>query len=317
VIHFRDRFARRVTNVVFMGMGEPLLNLPEVSRALRFMNEQLGIGRHHITISTVGIYNGLPKLADQNLGCGLAVSLHAPNQALREQIIPSARTLPLETLMEDCMIFRRLTNCKVTFEYTLLAGVNDRKEHAEELAHLLGKYGLKHHVNLIPWNKVEGLDYKRPSRNAVFVFQKILTDHDVPCTIRETRGLEASAACGQLRNDFVKAPLKTGRGGRRGREEEERGSKKEGWELKNEGRGDWKEEEKEIKEEAFEDKAIREYAKNGNGEMTKEKEKEREKNVELKREERNKVKRGKKVNSEEIKDIAELLAFSSLSKKMP
>eukprot|EP00793_Prasinoderma_coloniale_P000579 PRCOL_00003727-RA len=206
-----EQFGRRVSNVVFMGMGEPLLNLRNVLPAVRALNEDVGIGARHITISTVGVPNTLRMLAEANLQCTLAVSLHAPNQALRERIVPSARAYPIEALLQDCAQYFAVTRRRVSFEYALLGGVNDQVEHAEELVQILRKTGHGgSHVNLIPWNAVEGAEFERPAPGAVKAFQRRLERAGLGCTIRASRGLDAAAACGQLRNAHQKEPLAAG-----------------------------------------------------------------------------------------------------------
>lgn len=139
--------------------------------------------------------------------CFLGQSLHAPNQKLRETIVPSAKAYPLDAIMEDCKDYFLETGRRVSFEYTLLAGVNDGKEHAAELAELLHECGRGYHVNLIPYNPVEGSEYRRPYKRAVLAFMEALESRKITVTVRQTRGLDASAACGQLRNDFQKTPL--------------------------------------------------------------------------------------------------------------
>ncbi|MEW5302748.1 MAG: hypothetical protein WDW38_004141 [Sanguina aurantia] len=207
VLTVQEQFGRRVSNIVFMGMGEPLLNLPVVVKACKLINQQLGIGARYLTVSTVGVPNAITRLANEDLKATLAVSLHAPSQALRETLVPSAKAYPLEALMAECVTFGKVTGRRVTFEYTLLAGVNDSNDHAAELAALLRRHGLMSHVNIIPWNKVDDADFVTPSRNRLFAFLQVLLDAGVPSSIRMTRGTDASAACGQLRNQFQKQPL--------------------------------------------------------------------------------------------------------------
>ncbi|KNA09053.1 hypothetical protein SOVF_157140 [Spinacia oleracea] len=207
VLAIEDVFKHRVTNVVFMGMGEPMMNLKSVVGAHRCLNKDIQIGQRMITISTVGVPNTIKKLASYKLQSTLAVSLHAPNQKLREQIVPSAKAYPLEALMKDCRDYLLETNRRVSFEYTLLAGVNDSVEHAKELAELLQQWGRGHHVNLIPFNPIEGSEYRRPYRKAVIAFASVLESRKITTSVRQTRGLDASAACGQLRNEFQKTPL--------------------------------------------------------------------------------------------------------------
>lgn len=207
VLAIEDLFKHRVTNVVFMGMGEPMLNMKSVLEAHRCLNKDIQIGQRMITISTVGVPNTIRKLATYKLQSTLAVSLHAPSQKLRENIVPSAKAYPLEALMKDCRDYFLETNRRVSFEYTLLAGVNDSVEHAIELAELLHRWGRGHHVNLIPFNPIEGSEYRRPYRKAMRAFAATLESRKITTSIRQTRGLDASAACGQLRNEFQKMPL--------------------------------------------------------------------------------------------------------------
>ena len=204
VLALEAHFGQRVSNVVFMGMGEPLLNVPNVLKAHEAMNREIGIGARHITISTVGVRGAIEKLARAQLQSVLAVSLHAPNQALRETIIPSAKVYPMEDLLQDCEQYFVATGRRVTFEYTLLGGVNDSVEDAKELGRLLYARNLASHVNLIPYNPVDDADFKRPSRATVYAFRDALESCKVPASIRQTRGLEAAAACGMLRNQFQK-----------------------------------------------------------------------------------------------------------------
>lgn len=210
VLAVEDLFKHRVTNVVFMGMGEPMLNMKSVVEAHRCLNKDIQIGQRMITISTVGVPNTIRKLASYKLQSTLAVSLHAPNQKLREKIVPSAKAYPLEALLKDCRDYFLETNRRVSFEYTLLAGVNDSVEHAIELAELLHRWGRGHHVNLIPFNPIEGSEYRRPYRKAMLAFSGALESRKITTSIRQTRGLDASAACGQLRNEFQKTPLLAG-----------------------------------------------------------------------------------------------------------
>ena len=188
-------------------MGEPLLNLRGVLAAHRALNEDVGISGRGITISTVGVPNAIRKLAEHGLASTLAVSLHAPSQEIRERIIPSAKAYPFEALLADCRAYFQMTGRRVTFEYTLLAGVNDSVECARQLATVLSRNKLNSHVNLIPYNPVDDSDYVRPSNNTVFNFARAVREGGCGASIRVTRGLEAAAACGQLRNAFVKNPL--------------------------------------------------------------------------------------------------------------
>lgn len=210
VLAIEEIFKRRVTNVVFMGMGEPMLNLKEVLEAHRCLNKDIQIGQRMITISTVGVPNTIRKLATHKLQSTLALSLHAPNQKLREKIVPSAKSYPLDAIMKDCKHYFLETSRRVSFEYTLLAGVNDTVDNAIELAELLHKWGPGYHVNLIPFNPIEGSEYQRPYKKSIVAFSAALESHKITVSVRQTRGLDASAACGQLRNEFQKKPLLAG-----------------------------------------------------------------------------------------------------------
>ncbi|MEH1838961.1 MAG: 23S rRNA (adenine(2503)-C(2))-methyltransferase RlmN [Nostoc sp.] len=187
----------RVSNVVFMGLGEPLLNTENVLAALKCLNQDVGIGQRSLTVSTVGIRDRIRQFAQNNLQITLAVSLHAPNQALREKLIPSARAYPLEDLLAECREYVEITGRRVTFEYILLAGVNDLPEHALELSKRLR--GFQSHVNLIPYNPIQEADYKRPNRDRIQAFVNVLKQQNTAVSVRYSRGLEADAACGQLR----------------------------------------------------------------------------------------------------------------------
>jgi 23S rRNA (adenine2503-C2)-methyltransferase len=197
VLAVQEDFQRRVSHVVFMGMGEPLLNLEAVIAAIGSLNRDVGIGQRSLTVSTVGIPGKIRQFAQYQLQVTLAVSLHAANQELRERLIPSAKHYPLPALLADCREYFRLTGRRVTFEYILLAGVNDSPEQARELASQLR--GFPNHVNLIPYNPIREADYQRPSRQRIQAFAAALQQHQIAVSIRYSRGLEAEAACGQLR----------------------------------------------------------------------------------------------------------------------
>jgi 23S rRNA (adenine2503-C2)-methyltransferase len=197
VLTVQEDFGQRVSNIVFMGMGEPLLNTDNVLAAVRSLNTDVGISQRTMTISTVGIPGHIRRLAQHKLQVTLAVSLHASNQATREALIPSARHYPLEALLDECRDYVQQTGRRVTFEYILLAGLNDEPEHAEELAHHLR--GFQSHVNLIPYNPISEVDYQRPDERRIKAFVRSLRDHHIAVSVRYSRGLEADAACGQLR----------------------------------------------------------------------------------------------------------------------
>ena len=205
VIHFADILQQRgehVTNLVFMGMGEPMANYDEMIRAVRILTHDrgFGLGQRHITISTIGIVSGIDKLAEENLQIGLAISLHAPNNQLRKQLVPTATPNSVEEIIEAGRRYYKKTGRRVTFEYALMAGINDSSEIATELAILLKGNGS--HVNLIPINPTAG-DFKRPTQDTVNEFERILSNAGVNCTVRVEKGTEISAACGQLRTDII------------------------------------------------------------------------------------------------------------------
>ena len=203
VLSVREAMDRRPSHVVFMGMGEPLLNSEAVLEAIRCFNTDLGIGQRRITVSTVGVPHTLPQLAElamQRLGRAqftLAVSLHAPNQALREELIPTARVYPFDALLDDCRHYLNLTGRRVSFEYILLGGLNDAPENAAELADRVG--GFQSHVNLIAYNPIDEEDFKRPEPRRIEAFQRALERRGVAVSLRASRGLDQNAACGQLR----------------------------------------------------------------------------------------------------------------------
>ena len=197
VLTVQSDFQRRVSHIVFMGMGEPLLNAENVVGAIASLNKDVGIGQRAMTLSTVGIPGRILKLAQDRLQVTLAVSLHASNQAQREQLIPSAGGYPLDALLAECREYVQLTGRRLTFEYVLLAEVNDRPEHATQLAQHLR--GFQSHVNLIPYNPIREADYNRPSHQRVQAFADALKKQHVAVSVRYSRGLAADAACGQLR----------------------------------------------------------------------------------------------------------------------
>ena len=198
VLTVQEDFQQRVSNVVFMGMGEPLLNINEVLGAVKSINEDGGIGQRSLTISTVGLPGKIRKLAQYKLQATLAVSLHASNKKLRQQLIPSAKHYHLNALFDECREYVNSTKRRISFEYVLLAGVNDLPQHAIELAKHLR--GFQSHVNLIPYNPISEADYQRPDDTRIKTFSDILEDKHIAVSVRYSRGLGADAACGQLRS---------------------------------------------------------------------------------------------------------------------
>jgi 23S rRNA (adenine2503-C2)-methyltransferase len=203
VLSVREAMGRRPSHVVFMGMGEPLLNSEVVLAAIDCLCRDLGMAQRQITVSTVGVPRTLPTLAERALDrlgraqFTLAVSLHAPDQRLREELIPTAHTYPIEDLLEDCRRYVTLTGRRVSFEYILLGGLNDQPRHAAALAALLR--GFQSHVNLIPYNPIEEEEFQRPSPAAVEAFRTALARRHTAVSVRASRGLDQDAACGQLR----------------------------------------------------------------------------------------------------------------------
>lgn len=191
---------RRVTNVVMMGMGEPLLNFDNVVTAMNLMMHDLGYGisKRRVTLSTSGVVPALRKLAEVT-DVSLAVSLHAPNDELRNELVPINRKYPIAMLLDACRDYMNAqtdTHRVTTIEYTLIADVNDQVEHAQQLAALLKDFPCK--INLIPFNPFSLSDYRRPSQNAIRRFQNVLVDAGFVTVVRTTRGDDIDAACGQL-----------------------------------------------------------------------------------------------------------------------
>jgi len=190
---------RGVTNVVFMGMGEPLLNLEPVLGAARVLAdpEGLGLSGRHITISTVGVVEGIRQLTDARTNFRLAVSLHAPDQALRERLIPAARRWPLADLLDALHEHAQTASRDITIEYCLIDGVNASVAQAQTLADLLADLPCK--VNLIPLNPVDGVADRPPPAGAIRAFQETLEQRGLTATLRTEKGQDIDAACGQLR----------------------------------------------------------------------------------------------------------------------
>ena len=189
-----------ITNIVFMGMGEPLANYDETLRAIRILTHPrgFGIGQRRITVSTIGVIPAIDRLAEEQLQIGLAISLHAPNDSLRQKLVPTAGPHSVKDIIAAGKRYFVKTGRRVTFEYALIKGVNDTVEIGEQLAELLKGNGS--HVNLIPVNPTAG-NFDRPSRKQVIRFEQILRKVGINCTVRVEKGIEIAAACGQLRTD--------------------------------------------------------------------------------------------------------------------
>jgi 23S rRNA (adenine2503-C2)-methyltransferase len=189
-----------LTNLVFMGMGEPLANYEATWQAIETLTHDQGfnLGARRITISTVGLVPGIQRLAEEGLQIGLAISLHAPTDELRDRLIPINHRYPLAQLMAACRHYLERTERRISFEYALIHGINDSVERARQLAQLLD--GLRCHVNLIPLNPVPESPYQPSPRDRILAFQTELNRLKVPNTLRVERGTDIQAGCGQLRS---------------------------------------------------------------------------------------------------------------------
>jgi 23S rRNA (adenine2503-C2)-methyltransferase len=194
-LHFKGE---KVSHVVFMGMGEPFENYDNVLKAIHLLNDplRLNLSQRRITVSTVGVVEGIRRFMKENLKVNLVLSLHAPNQHIRKKIIPYARKYSLEDIIGAMVAFSKESKRDITYEYTLIAGINDLPEHAEELGILLK--GQQCTVNLIPYNPIPGLQLKRPEKEIIEGFRRILTSYEIVTTWRYTKGKDIAAACGQL-----------------------------------------------------------------------------------------------------------------------
>jgi 23S rRNA (adenine2503-C2)-methyltransferase len=197
---------QRISNIVFMGMGEPLANYANVMQAVRVLHDPqcLNIGARRITISTVGVPTKMRELAGEQLPINLAISLHAPNESLRKQLIPWAEHFALDDILDAARYYFDQTGREVTLEYILLSGVNDQPEHARQLIKLCRS--LRANVNLIRYNQVEGLPFVRPKSQDVGRFQEMLRTGGVNAHVRKSRGRDIDAACGQLRRKQMEQP---------------------------------------------------------------------------------------------------------------
>ena len=205
ILFIESEMNRKVTNIVFMGMGEPLLNIDDLLLSIKSINKDFQISQRKITVSTVAVPKMINQLSAKSfkvLGkCQftLAISLHASNQKIRELIIPSAKNYDIKSIIEDCRQYVRDTGRRVTFEYLMLSGVNDKLEHANELSNLLK--GFQCHVNLIQYNQIEEVEYKRTSLKNLQLFQSRLFNNGIAVSFRKSRGIDKNAACGQLRQN--------------------------------------------------------------------------------------------------------------------
>jgi len=196
--------SKRITNVVLMGMGEPLANYQEVVKAIEVMEDDLGLGlsARRITLSTVGLLPELERLFADGVRCRLAISLNASDQETRQRLMPISRKYPLEQLLDVCRRLPLPPRERITFEYVLIAGVNSSPEDARRLASILK--GIRCKVNLIPLNEAPEIPFRSPSREEILEFQRILIEAGYTALIRESRGADISAACGQLRGKVIR-----------------------------------------------------------------------------------------------------------------
>ena len=194
----------KISNIVFMGIGEPLDNYDNVIKAIRILNDPKGlnIGARHISISTSGLVPKIYDLAKENIPCTLSISLHATNNEKRSRMMPVNNAYPIEELIKACKDYIKVTNRRISFEYALAKDNNDNLEDAKELINLLK--GMLCHVNLIPINKIENGKYTKSTNESIIKFRDYLNDHGIVATIRRELGSDIDAACGQLRRKNLK-----------------------------------------------------------------------------------------------------------------
>ena len=197
------REGERISNLVFMGMGEPLANYDAVWQAIEMLNspDGFGLSARSMTISTAGLVPGIKHLSEEKLQVGLAISLHAPDNKLRDKLVPINKKYPLEELIPACREYFAQTGRRVSFEYALFDGVNASLSQAQSLADLLK--GMNCHVNLISANNTTNQDFQPPPRSKVLAFQQELKNRGINCTLRQSRGQDIDAGCGQLRSRFT------------------------------------------------------------------------------------------------------------------
>lgn len=205
IYHIQHETGERVSNIVVMGTGEPFDNFNYLLRFLDLISNDKGlnISQRNITVSTCGIVPKIYELADKKMQITLAISLHAPNDEMRRNLMPIANKYSIEEIMDACDYYIAQTNRRVTFEYSLVKGVNDQAEHAKMLIDLLG--GKLCHVNLIPVNPIEERDYEQSTRESIYEFQHLLQKAHIKATVRREMGRDINAACGQLRKRYMKS----------------------------------------------------------------------------------------------------------------
>lgn len=193
----------RISNIVLMGSGEPLDNYDEVMKFLELVNAEYGlnIGQRHITLSTCGLVPKIYDMANKEMQVGLAISLHSVTDESRKEIMPIAKKYTIKELLDSCRYYIEKTNRRVTFEYALLKGINDNVDTANSLGKLL--QGMLCHVNLIPVNEIKENDFKKPSKEDIEIFRQVLSSYGVEATVRQEKGADIDAACGQLRRSHL------------------------------------------------------------------------------------------------------------------
>lgn len=203
VLTMQGDSGKRVGNIVIMGIGEPLDNYNNVVRFLRLVNnpEGINIGFRHISLSTCGLVPEILKLAEEDMPITLSISLHAPNDEIRGKMMPISKRYPIDKLISACKIYTDITKRRITFEYAMVEGVNDSREAALELAHLIK--GMLCHVNLIPVNSVDGNGYRKSNVKIIEQFRTVLERYGIETTVRRELGSDISAACGQLRRSTI------------------------------------------------------------------------------------------------------------------
>ena len=207
-IHIVEKYTgEKISNIVYMGIGEPLDNYDNVVRSIRLINnpDGLGIGARHISVSTCGIVPNIYRLAAENIACTLSISLHAVTDEKRREIMPIANRYSIKELIEACREYIKITGRRISFEYALIYGKNDSKEDALKLAKLLR--GMIAHVNLIPVNEIESGEYKKSKEKKIEEFMNTLNSCGVVTTVRRTLGEDIDAACGQLRKRYIENKL--------------------------------------------------------------------------------------------------------------
>ena len=203
ILKIEENSGEKISNVVFMGIGEPFDNYDNVMKAIRLINDPKGlnIGARHISVSTCGLVDGIEKFMNENIQCNLCISLHSSKDDVRSNMMPINKKYNINEVIEACKKYIMKTNRRITFEYALVDGVNDSKEDALHLAQLL--HGMLCHVNLIPVNKIKDGKYEKSSVTKMMAFRDLLNDKGIVATIRRELGSDIAAACGQLVRDKV------------------------------------------------------------------------------------------------------------------